>query len=158
MFRKMLRKRQLMGEEEVIEIMTRLTNGVLSCTGDQGYPYGVPVSYVFYKNKIYFHTAKKGHLPEALLRNPKVSFTVVDKDIIVSEEYTSYFSSVIIFGRARVCQGEEYLEGFRALVEKFSGDQTEENKEKEIRECRDCYIMAVDIEHMTGKKAIELVR
>jgi nitroimidazol reductase NimA-like FMN-containing flavoprotein (pyridoxamine 5'-phosphate oxidase superfamily) len=138
--------------------MKKNTNGILSCTGDEGYPYGVPVSFVYFNEKIYFHSAKSGHKIDSIKNNSKVSFTVVDKDQIVSEEYTSYFRSVIAFGKARLVEGEEWYEGFKELVEKYSGDQPEEAKIKEIKECTRSLIIAIDVEHITGKEAIELVK
>jgi nitroimidazol reductase NimA-like FMN-containing flavoprotein (pyridoxamine 5'-phosphate oxidase superfamily) len=158
MFRNMRRKKQILKKEKINEIMKKNTNGILSCTGDEGYPYGVPVSFVYFNDKIYFHSAKSGHKIDSIKNNSKVSFTVVDKDQIVSEEYTSYFRSVIAFGKARLVEGEEWYEGFKELVEKYSGDQPEEAKIKEIKECTRSLIIAIDVEHITGKEAIELVK
>jgi hypothetical protein len=158
MFRDMRRKKQILKKEKINEIMKKNTNGILSCTGDEGYPYGVPVSFVYFNDKIYFHSAKSGHKIDSIKNNSKVSFTVVDKDQIVSEEYTSYFRSVIAFGKARLVEGEEWYEGFKELVEKYSGDQPEEAKIKEIKECTRSLIIAIDVEHITGKEAIELVK
>ncbi|HCX04817.1 MAG TPA: 5-nitroimidazole antibiotic resistance protein [Clostridiales bacterium] len=158
MFRDMRRKKQILKKEKINEIMKKNTNGILSCTGDEGYPYGVPVSFVYFNEKIYFHSAKSGHKIDSIKNNSKVSFTVVDKDQIVSEEYTSYFRSVIAFGKARLVEGEEWYEGFKELVEKYSGDQPEEAKIKEIKECTRSLIIAIDVEHITGKEAIELVK
>jgi nitroimidazol reductase NimA-like FMN-containing flavoprotein (pyridoxamine 5'-phosphate oxidase superfamily) len=157
MFRDMRRKKQILKTEKINEIMKKNTNGILSCTGDEGYPYGVPVSFVYFNDKIYFHSAKSGHKIDSIKNNSKVSFTVVDKDQIVSEEYTSYFRSVIAFGKARLVEGEEWYEGFKELVEKYSGDQPEEAKIKEIKECTRSLIIAIDVEHITGKEAIELI-
>jgi hypothetical protein len=154
----MRRKKQILKKEKINEIMKKNTNGILSCTGDEGYPYGVPVSFVYFNEKIYFHSAKSGHKIDSIKNNSKVSFTVVDKDQIVSEEYTSYFRSVIAFGKARLVEGEEWYEGFKELVEKYSGDQPEEAKIKEIKECTRSLIIAIDVEHITGKEAIELVK
>jgi len=44
------------------------------------------------------------------------------------------------------------------LVEKYSGDQSVADKEMEIAKCENAFIIAIDIEHMTGKEAIEFVR
>jgi len=153
----MRKSKQLLSAEDTAAVMGRCTSGVLACLGDDGYPYTVPVNYVYFNNKVYFHSAKSGHKIDAVKKNPKVSFAVIDKDSIVSNEYTSYFRSVIVFGRARIVEGDEWLEAFRALVEKFSGDQPEESKHKEIEGCKRSYIIAIDVEHMTGKEAIELV-
>ena len=143
--------------EDTLAVMDRCTNGVLACLGDEDYPYAVPLSYVYYKGKIYFHSAKAGHKIDAIAKEPKVSFSVIDEDTIVSEKYTSCFRSVVAFGKARIAEGDERVEAFRALVEKYSGDQPEEAKHKEITECTQAYIVAIDIEHMTGKEAIEFV-
>jgi len=158
MFREMRRKNQQLSEDEVEKVLNRCTNGILACIGDDNYPYAVPLSYVYHNGKIYFHSAKSGHKVDAITKNPKVSFAVVDEDRIVSAEYTTYFRSVIAFGKARIAEGDEHLEAFRALVEKYSKDQKREDKEKEISNCKNALIIAIDIHHMTGKEAIELVR
>ena len=77
--------------------MERCTNGVLACIGDNDYPYAVPLSYVYFNDKIYFHSAKAGHKVEAIIKNPKVSFSVIDEDTIVSKEYTTYFSYLSLY-------------------------------------------------------------
>ncbi|SHI62772.1 pyridoxamine 5'-phosphate oxidase family protein [Thermoclostridium caenicola] len=157
MFREMRRGRQLMSPEETIAVLERGSNGVLACLGDEDYPYAVPINYVYHNGKIYFHSAMSGHKMDAMMKHPKVSFAVIYQDTIVSEKYTSYFRSAIVFGKARIAEGDERLEAFRALVEKYSGDQPEENKRREIEGCTRAHIVAIDIEHMTGKQAKELV-
>jgi len=154
----MRRSKQLLSKEDTIAVMERCTNGVLSCFGDEGYPYAVPVNFVYFNEKIYFHSSKSGHKIDAITKNPKVCFTIIDEDTIISEEFTSYFRSVVAFGKARIVEGEEWLTSFRALVEKYSGDQPEEIKHKEISGCTAAYLIAIDVEHVTGKEAIEYVR
>lgn len=158
MFRKMRRGKQLLSMEDLVAVMDRCTNGVLACLGDEGYPYAVPLSYVYFNGKIYFHSAKAGHKIDAIMNNPKVSFSVIDEDTIASEKYTTYFRSVIAFGKARIAEGDEWLAAFAALVEKYSGDQPEEAKHQEITGCAQSYLIAIDVEHITGKEAIEYVR
>jgi nitroimidazol reductase NimA-like FMN-containing flavoprotein (pyridoxamine 5'-phosphate oxidase superfamily) len=157
MFREMRRGKQLLSIEDTVAVMTRCTNGVLACLGDEGYPYAVPLSYVYFNGRIYIHSAKAGHKIDAITKNPKVSFSVIDEDKIVSEEYTTHFRSVIVFGKARIVEGDERLESFAALVDKYSGNQPEEARNKEISKCTQAHIIAIDIEHITGKEAIEFV-
>lgn len=158
MFRDMRRIKQLLSDEATRAVLQRGTNGILACLGDDDYPYAVPISYVYIDGKIYFHSAKTGHKIDAILRQPKVSLAVVDEDTIVSAEYTTYFRSVIAFGRARLTEGAEWQAGFRALAEKYSGDQPEDARHKMIDGCAHSLIIAIDVEHLTGKEAIELVR
>lgn len=158
MFRPMRRSKQLLAAADSIAVLERCTNGVLACSGDAGYPYAVPLSYVYDNQKIYFHSAKTGHKIAAISQQPKVSFTVIDEDTIVSQEYTTYFRSVIAFGQARIVEGAEWHHAFAALVEKYAADQPAAAKQQEINGCTQSLIIAIDIEHLTGKEAIEYVR
>lgn len=158
MFRDMRRIKQLLPEESTREILDRGSYGTLACIGDEGYPYTVPVNYIYQNGIIYFHSGKAGHKIDAILKEPKVSFCVVDSEEIVSEEFTTYFRSAIVFGKARIAEGNEHLTAFTGLVEKFSQDQPEAEKQRQVQNCTRAYIIAIDAEHITGKEAIELVR
>jgi uncharacterized protein len=158
MFRQMLRIKQLLNEDDLNVVMRRCSAGTLACIGDDGYPYSVPLSYVYHNGKIYFHSAKIGHKMDAIKANPKVSFSVIDEDTIVSAEYTTYFRSAVAFGKARIVEDDERISGFKALVEKYSGDQPEDDKAREIMGCNGALIIAIDVEHITGKEAIEHVQ
>ena len=102
MFREMRRHSQQLSPEESREVLARCTSGVLAVSGDGGYPYAVPLSFAYREDKLYFHCAKTGHKLDALLRDNRAGFCVIDQDRIVSEEFTTYFRSVILFGRARI--------------------------------------------------------
>ncbi len=156
MFRNMIRSKQQLSEDEAVVVLQRNTHGVLACSGDNDYPYAVPLNYVFADHKIYFHCAGKGHKLDAIVKNHRVSFAVVDQDQIVSAEYTSYYRSVIAFGTARLAEGEEWQKGFVALVEKYCSDRPIEEQQQEIEGCKRSRIIAIDIEHLTGKEAKEL--
>lgn len=158
MFREMRRKRQLLPSEVSVAILERMTNGVLAVHGDDGYPYAVPVSYVYAGGRIYFHTAKEGHKVDAIVRNAKVSFCVVEQDDVRPAEFTTYFRSVIAFGKARVLTDEaEKRAALELLADKYS--QGEPGLEAEIEKGFSHLLMVeVEVEHLTGKEAIELVR
>ena len=102
MFRNMRRFKQALTENECIEIFNNNTNGVLALSGDEGYPYAVPLSYVYCDGSIYFHSASEGHKIDSIKRNDKASFCVVAEDNIVSDKFTTYFKSVIAFGRVEL--------------------------------------------------------
>ena len=106
MFREMRRKNQMLSQEESIAVLQKETSGTLAVLGDNGYPYAVPLSYVYYDNKIYFHGAKVGHKIDAIQKHNKVSFCVIDQDDVISEEFTTYFKSVIAFGTARIIEDD----------------------------------------------------
>ena len=61
MFREMRRKNQLLTTEEIKEILSKATSGVLALLGDDDYSYAVPLNFVYDEDKLYFHCAKSGH-------------------------------------------------------------------------------------------------
>ena len=158
MFREMRRKVQALTAEATAEILKRNTSGVLSLNGDDGYPYGVPLSYVYLDSKLYFHCAGAGHKLDSILKDDKVSFCVIDQDQVVGEEYTTYFRSVIAFGRARVLEGAEKLRPLVELCEKYYPGHLEQTRQKAEHALKNVSIVEVTIEHMTGKTAMELVK
>ena len=131
MFREMRRKNQALSLEECIkkqlldyrksvDILNRGTAGVLALLGDNDYPYTVPISYVYDNSKIYFHSAKAGHKIDAIRKNRKASFCVLDQDQVIPEEYTTYFRSVIAFGQIRILEKEsEIQEAMEKLAFKY---------------------------------------
>lgn len=159
MFREMRRNRQALSPGECAAILQRGSHGVLAVLGDGGYPYAVPLSYVYRNGSIFFHCAKTGHKLDAIARESRVSFCVVDQDQVVPEKYTTYFRSVVAFGRARILGDEaEKRAALEALAERYSpGDR--EGRQREIeREFSHVCLVEIAVEHLTGKEAIELVQ
>lgn len=159
MFREMRRNKQALPQEACVEVLMRGTSGVLAVEGDGGYPYAVPLSYVYSDGKLFFHCAQSGHKLDAIARNEKVSFCVIDEDRIVSEEYTTYFRSVIVFGRTRVLENDaEKRAALSVLAAKYTPDDPEGcERETEGALSRVC-MLELSIDHMSGKEAIELAR
>ena len=160
MFREMRRKKQVLPPQEAEAILYGGTSGVLALDGDDGYPYAVPISYVYDGRKLYFHCAKSGHKLDAIQACEKVSFCVTDQDLIVPEKYTTYFRSVIVFGRASVVEGEDEIRSaIEKLAMKYHPDDSKENRDSAIeKEYPALCMVKIQIEHMTGKAAIELIR
>lgn len=160
MFREMRRKRQILSQEDCAEILTQGTSGVLALLGDGGYPYAVPLSYVYHNEKLYFHCAQSGHKIDAIRATPKASFCVIGKDHIVPQEYTTYFRSVIAFGTIRILEDEaEKREAVRALAIRYAPEDSAEHRDAEIeREWKQLCLLEFSIDHLSGKEAIELVK
>lgn len=157
-FRKMRRFKQQLSEAETMAIVKNAKTAILGVNGDGGYPYTVPINFVYDNNKIYFHGAKAGHKLDAIKKDNKVSLCIVDKDDIVKEELTTYFRSVIIFGTAKVLEtDEEIFQAAEIFGLKYNEDK--EAVDKEIkREWNALCCVEISIEHITGKEAIELTR
>ena len=158
MFRAMRRKRQQLSRAEAEAILERGTSGVLAVAGDDGYPYAVPLSYVYQDGKLWFHSAKSGHKLDAVRREEKASFCVIDQDQVVPEEYTTYFRSVIAFGRVRILEDAgEIQAAIDLLARRYAPGDSREHRQAVIRrEAGAMYMLELTVEHLTGKEAKEL--
>ena len=159
MFRSMRRSKQVLSQEECVRVLNDGTSGVLAVTGDDDYPYAVPLSYVYDGSKIYFHCAKAGHKLDSIARNEKVSFCVVDADKIVPEEYTTYFRSVIAFGKARILEEEaEKRNAIEKLAAKYTPDDEAGRLAEIDKEFNALCMVEISIDHLSGKEAIEFIK
>ena len=133
MFREMRRKRQQLTPDECSAILRGASSGVLAVLGDGGYPYAVPLSFVYDGDRIYFHCAREGHKLDAVRRESRASFCVIDRDEVVPERYTTRYRSVIAFGRVRVIEDDgEKRAAIEKLALKYSPDEPEQAREAEI--------------------------
>ena len=159
MFREMRRDRQQLSQADAEEILKKNTGGTLALVGDEGYPYAVPMSYVYEDGKLYFHSAKTGHKIDAIQKEEKVSFCVIDQDQVVPEKYTTFFRSVIAFGKARLVEEEEEKRRIaEVLAMKYSSEFKAGIPEEIDGAIKHMAIIEMTVEHMTAKEALELVR
>ena len=157
MERKMRRFRQELSENESLEILKRGKVAVMAVAGDDDYPYAIPLNYVYDNGYVYLHSASQGHKIDALKKNPKCSLCIIDKDDVIPEKFTSYFRSVIAFGKAEFVTSEEAkIKALRLLCEKYSpGFNPADEINKSLKSVT---VIAIRLERITGKEAIELVR
>lgn len=157
-FREMRRFRQQLSQAECEALLAQGSSGVLAVTGDEGWPYAVPLSYAYEGGRLLFHCAKEGHKLDALRRDGRASFCVIAQDQVVPQEFTTYYRSVILFGRIRVPDAPEELTAAAwALVRKYCPNVSREAAEKEISGALGrMRILEMTVERMTGKEAREL--
>ena len=160
MFRPMRRHRQQLSQGDCAAILSRGTSGVLAVAGDGGYPYAVPLSYVYQEGTLFFHCAKAGHKLDALRRCSKASFCVIDQDQVVPPEYTTYFRSVIAFGEVREVTDEAAKRrAIERLALKYAPDDSEANRAAAIdREWGALCVLELRIEHLSGKESTALAK
>ena len=158
-FREMRRKGQQLSQEESIGILEKATAGTLAVLGDNGYPYAVPLSYVYADGKLFFHSALSGHKVDAIRNCDKASFCVIAQDEVQPARYTTFYRSVIAFGRIHIIEDEaEKLETARMFGNRYNPNQ-EDALQKELESGFARMLMIrFDIEHLTGKEAIELMK
>ena len=152
MFREIRRTVNALTKEEAIEILENNTNGVLAVEGDNGYPYAVPLSFVYCNEKIILHGAKSGHKIDAITNHEKVSFCVVAQDNIIPEEFNTLYKSAIAFGKARILTDDkEKQAGLELILRKYSPEFMESGRKYIAQEWDHCSVIEIAIEHLTGK-------
>lgn len=160
MFREMRRIKQLLSPAETEAILSRGSHGVLSVLGDDGYPYGVPISYAYADGRIYMHCAASGHKLDAISSCDKASFCVVDADDILPEKLTTCYRSAIAFGRVHLLTDDaEKRRAIELICSKYCPNIPAAKIESSIAaEWAGLGIICFTIEHITGKQANELVK
>ncbi|MGG7162352.1 pyridoxamine 5'-phosphate oxidase family protein [Clostridium ihumii] len=151
MLKKMRRKDKEIKNKEAMELLKKCDHGVLSTVDSNGYPYGVPISYVYKNDSIYFHCAIEGKKLENILCNDKVSFCVVGDTKLIPEKFTFKYESVIVFGIASEVNDNEKNEVLLELIKKYAEDYVEKGKEYIINSCAKTRVIKIDIEHISGK-------
>lgn len=157
MFRKMRRPRQEVEQHICEEILKEEKRGVLSVNGDDGYPYTIPVNFLYEEesNTIYFHGAKAGHKVDAMRQNDKVCFTTWNTGYKKEGDWAWTVTSVVVFGRAELVEDENVTsEKVRKIAMKYYPTQ-EEIDEEMAQSIKRTQLTAIHIEHMSGKKVHE---
>jgi len=146
----MTRKQNQLNDQESFQILKNGRFGVLGTLSDNGYPYTIPLNFVYLNNKIYFHSAKIGHKIDNIQTNEKVSFTVVGEESIIEAKLTSQYKSVTLFGKAKVIPGNKEI--LFELVKKYAKNVLDESKESIEQDYHHTSIIEIEIEHITGKQ------
>lgn len=155
MFRSMRRIKQQLSDEECIKILNEEPRGILSVLGENDYPYGLPLDFIYHDNKIIFHSAMEGHMYDSIKKHDNVSFCVLDRGKKVENEWYYVFNSVILFGKVKTVTDEkERLADIRLLGNRYF--PSEDYTEDEIRKAFErVHVFELNIEHMTGKRVTE---
>lgn len=151
MFRELRRKDMKVGHEDIEEVLAKGEYGIISTIGEDGYPYGIPMSYVYEDGVIYFHCGRYGHKIDNFNYSNKVSFTIVYDTELVPENLDHHYKSVIVFGRLVELGGDEKIKVLRSLVKKYASGY-EDLGEISIDEEEDITkVFRIEIEHKEGK-------
>ena len=154
---------KLMSDERARETLQRGFCGRLATMGEDGYPYCVPLLYVWMDSELYVHnTRARGHLRANVDRDPRVCFEMDEPGEVFPYgrfecDSTLAFRSVIVFGRARVVEELETKQRFfELLMSKYAkGDWANGNEKRPegfFPRIDQITLYAVTIERITGKE------
>jgi len=157
MFRKMRRVKRELPLEAAKALLRSNKRAAFSVNGDDGYPYTVPVDFYYdeAENRIYFHSAKAGHKIDSLKKDNKVCFTTWNDGEKEPGDWAYYVSSCVVFGRAVLVEDRALTEEkMRIFALKYypSAEEAEEELRKDLNGVQ---LVAIDIEHISGKRVHE---
>ena len=152
MERDMFKKEREVSLEETERLLELGHHGTLSVNGDDGYPYGVPVNYVYLNKAIYIHSAKYGYKMDAIKENNKVCFSAIISSEIIPSKFTAKFESIIAFGKVELVEdNDEKQMVLETFINNFSPDFAEGGL-KFIKAASDkTAIIKINVENVKGK-------
>ena len=154
-FRPMRRFKQQLTMEECEAILKKAYRGFLSLNGDNGYPYTIPVNFIYLNNHIYFHSAINGHKIDAIDQSPKACFTVINEPVKEENDWWFHVSSVICFGEIGIVGNDnKRMDILRQFGGKYFPDSYDINEEL-TRHGPHTAVLDFTIRHITGKRVQE---
>ncbi len=157
MFRKVRKSKNEISTEDAKALLRDNKRAALSVNGDDGYPYTVPVNFYYdeAEQKIYFHSAKKGHKIDAMKANDKICLTTWNDGELEDGDWAFHVASCVVFGRAKLIEDRKITEEkIRKFARKYypSAEEVEEEIKKAINGVQ---LVAMEIEHISGKRVHE---
>lgn len=157
MFRPIRKKKNEINTNAAESLLECSRRGILAVNGDDGYPYAIPVNYLYDRDsrKIYFHGARAGHKVDALRACDKVCFTVYGNETIREEAWAPFVQSVVVFGRCHLLEAGERAE---VLLKQFAMKYYPDEKladEEIARAGKAAQLFEIEIEHISGKEVQE---
>ena len=150
---------KLMPDERALETLQNGFCGRLATMGEDGYPYCVPLLYVWMDGELYVHnTRARGHLRANVDREPRVCFEMDEAGEVFPYgrfecDSTLAFRSVIVFGRIRVAEELETKQRFfERLMAKYGKSDWGERPKGFFPRIDQITLYAITIERMTGKE------
>lgn len=139
-------------------MVSRGYSGRLATVGPGGWPYVVPLLYVWMNGEIWVHnTRARGHLRSNVDHERRVCFELDDAgEVFAYGRYecdtTVAYRSVVVFGHIRVVDDRQQKEAFfDALMTKY-GDPGWDRPKNFFPRLDEVTVYVIAIERMTGKE------
>ena len=151
MQREMRRNDREISIEEAKEILNSAHYGSLATIGEDGYPYALPISYVYDGTSIYIHGATEGHKLDNIKFSSKVSFCVVGATKLLPSKFSTDYESVVVFGKASIIEADEKIHALECLIKKYSPDFMDSGMKYIANDKHKTTVIKSDIEKISGK-------
>ena len=142
----------------MLEVLARGNSGCLATVSEDGFPYCIPLLYLWMDGEVYLHTTSaRGHLRANIDRDQRACFEVDEQEGVFDYgrfECDSGFAyrSVCLFGRIRSVDDKQVKQRFcEALMAKYGKPETKRPKAFFPR-IDVITVYAIAVERMTGKE------
>ena len=151
---------KVMADDRAREMIARGFCGRLGTVGADGWPYVVPLLYVWIGGEIWAHnTRERGHLRTSVEHANRVCFEIDEPGEVFP--YGRYecdtsleYRSVIAFGRIRIVDDrEQKVAFFAALMDKY-GDPRWARPPGVLPRLDQVTVYAITVDRMTGKETM----
>lgn len=149
---------KVMALDRTLETLERGFCGRLATVGEDGYPYCLPLLYVWMDGQVYVHnTLARGHLRTNVEHDSRVCFEVDEPGEVFAYgrfecDSSAAYRSVILFGRIRVVGDVEAKRRFcDALMAKYAKPDWD-RPEGFYPRLEQITVYAITVERMTGKE------
>jgi nitroimidazol reductase NimA-like FMN-containing flavoprotein (pyridoxamine 5'-phosphate oxidase superfamily) len=151
MKRPLRRSDRAMPEAEARGLLDKGEYGILSTSGPDGEPYGVPINYCVENGAIYFHSALAGHKLENIAADTRVSFCVVGETEVLPDTFATRYRSVIVSGRATEVFADEKQLALEGLLAKYSAGFQAEGRRYIAAQGDHARVFRITIDTISGK-------
>ncbi len=150
---KIRRQDRLLDNKLAIDLLKIGEYGVLSMKTENDGGYGIPINYVWNKNKsIYLHCAPEGFKLDIIAFCNEVSFCVVGKTKVASAKFTTAYESIILNCIAvRDLSANEKMKALELLIDKYSPDDKTIGMKYAEKSFSRTEIIRLDIVEWSGK-------
>jgi nitroimidazol reductase NimA-like FMN-containing flavoprotein (pyridoxamine 5'-phosphate oxidase superfamily) len=154
----MRRAERLMSEADTLQMLEKGFCGRIAVMGEDGYPYCVPLLYIWQGEEIWLHTARaQGHLRRSTEAQQRVCFEIDEPEQVYP--YGRFecdtglgYRSVIVFGQIRVVEdANSKQQFFAALMQKYGNPEWPERPRNFFPRLDQISLYAIAVDRMTGK-------
>ena len=122
------RQDRLLPQEKAYDLLKKGEYGTLSMVSEEDTGYGIPINFVYDDKQgcIYFHCAMEGKKLRCLAKNNRVSFCIIGKTAVISNQFTTAYESVVVNGTMDIhLSDQERRYGLSLLLDKYCPNDKE---------------------------------
>jgi len=147
------RQDRILEEASAVALLKSGEYGVLSMVDKDSVAYGIPINYAWNsKESIYLHCALEGQKLQNMDLNNRVSFCVVGKTNVISNQFTTEYESIILECEAsRNLSKDERMNALSLILDKYSPQDKVVGMKYAEKSFARTEIIKLEIKKWTGK-------